>query len=100
MSKTFEHGQLALKHKLDNEFELVFVVGYQKMLPLLYLDKLLDEIHLRFRKKYEINLKEHDYYANPSAFDFSGDFQRILDNVEKKSKESQESKGMRTFQQV
>ncbi len=40
-------GQLALKYKLDNEFELVFVVAYQKMLPLLYLDKLLDELQLR-----------------------------------------------------
>ena len=32
----------------DNEFELVFVIAYQKMLPLLYLDKLLDEIQLRW----------------------------------------------------
>ena len=48
-------GQLALKYKLvkmvkytttitrihfqDNEFELVFVLGYQKMLALAYLDK-------------------------------------------------------------
>ena len=39
----------------DNEFELVFVIAYQKMLPLLYLDKLLDEIQLRWRwKKVEL----------------------------------------------
>ena len=31
----------------DNEFELVFVIAYQKMLNLHYLDKLLDEIQLR-----------------------------------------------------
>ena len=43
----YESGSLAIKYKLDNEFELVFIVGYQKMLPLLYLDKLLDEIQLR-----------------------------------------------------
>jgi signal recognition particle receptor subunit alpha len=48
---------LAIKYKLDNEFELVFVAGYQKMLPLLYLDKLLDEIQLRFRDKYLHDLK-------------------------------------------
>jgi signal recognition particle receptor subunit alpha len=47
----YEAGSLAVKYKLDNEFELVFVVGYQKMLPLLYLDKLLDEIQLRLIKK-------------------------------------------------
>ena len=38
----FEQGSLALKYKLDNKFDLVFVVGYQKMLPLNYLNKLLD----------------------------------------------------------
>ena len=43
----WEHGQLALKYKMDNEFELVFVIAYQKMFTLLYLDKLLDEIQLR-----------------------------------------------------
>ena len=31
----------------DNEFELVFVIAYQKMFTLMYLDKLLDEIQLR-----------------------------------------------------
>ena len=34
----------------DNEFELVFVIAYQKMLNLHYLDKLLDEIQLRLDK--------------------------------------------------
>jgi signal recognition particle receptor subunit alpha len=48
-NNSFEVGSLALKYKLDNEFELVFVAAYQKMLPLSYLDKLLDEIQLRFR---------------------------------------------------
>lgn len=51
-NNTYESGSLALKYKLDNEFELVFVAAYQKMLPLSYMDKLLDEIHLRFRDKY------------------------------------------------
>ena len=58
----WESGQLALRYKMigdaikseyeieivvieqDNEFELVFVIAYQKMLNLHYLDKLLDEI--------------------------------------------------------
>ena len=61
----WESGQLALRYKMvgdaieseyeieivvieqDNEFELVFVIAYQKMLNLHYLDKLLDEIQLR-----------------------------------------------------
>ena len=54
----FEQGLLALKYKLDNEFELVFVVGYQKNLKLIYLDKLLDDIQMRFRDNYAQYLKE------------------------------------------
>ncbi len=53
----YESGSLALKYRLDNEFELVFVAAYQKMLPLFYLDKLLDEIQLRFRDKFIQDLK-------------------------------------------
>ena len=53
----FESGSLALKYKLDNEFELVFIAAFQKMLPLLYLDKLLDEIQKRFRDRFEHDLK-------------------------------------------
>ena len=48
----FESGSLALKYRLDNEFELVFIAAFQKMLPLLYLDKLLDEIQKLFRDKF------------------------------------------------
>lgn len=54
---SYESGSLALKYKLDNEFELVFIAAYQKMLPLSYLDKLLDEIQLRFRDRYFKDLK-------------------------------------------
>lgn len=44
---------LALQYRLNNEFELVFVVGYQKMLSLSYIDKFLDEIQLAFRDKFD-----------------------------------------------
>lgn len=36
-NNSFEHNALTLKYKLDNEFELVFVVAYQKILQLSYL---------------------------------------------------------------
>lgn len=62
----WESGQLALRYKMvgdvikhayeieivvveqDIEFELVFVIAYQKMLNLHYLDKLLNEIQFRW----------------------------------------------------
>jgi len=94
----FESGSLALRYKLDNEFELVFVVGYQKMLPLNYLDKLLDEIQLRFRDKYAQDLKESDLFGNSTFSDFDREFKITVDLVEKKTKEIQGSKKMGSFE--
>jgi len=94
----FESGSLALRYKLDNEFELVFVVGYQKMLPLTYLDKLLDEIQLRFRDKYAQDLKESGLFGNSTFSDFDREFKITVDLVEKKAKEIQGSKKMGSFE--
>lgn len=76
-------GQLALKYKLDNEFELVFVLGYQKMLTMTYLDKLLDEIHLRFRDMFLDHLKAGDVYSDFSCF--GGEYSKVLKVVEKEA---------------
>jgi len=64
----WESGQLALKYKLDNEFELVFVVAYQKMLPMLYLDKLLNELQIRFRDLYNEELRADCLLLDCSSF--------------------------------
>jgi len=88
----YENGSLALKYKLDNEFELVFVVGYQKMLPLLYLDKLLDEIQLRFRDRFSEDLTEKNFYGESTFANFSEEFRTTLSLVEKRSKEAAEAK--------
>ena len=80
----FEHGSLALKYRLDNEFELVFVAAYQKMLPLLYLDKLLDEIQLRFRDRFEAELKDAStFLASGNVYSaFGNDFKKTMAAVE------------------
>ena len=77
----------------DNEFELVFVLGYQKMLALAYLDKvkqssikfgqkslkksfqLLDEIQLRFRDMFLDSLKAGDVFRDFSGF--GADFPKV-----------------------
>ena len=82
-NSSYESGNMALKYKLDNEFELVFVAAYQKMLPLFYLDKLLDEIARRFRDKYQQDLRESNFCR---GFEFSGEFQKTLKMVEMDSK--------------
>lgn len=48
----YQTERLQLKYKMDNEFHLVFVAGYQKMLTLSYVDKFLDDIQLAFRDKF------------------------------------------------
>jgi len=80
----WESGQLALRYKLDNEFELVFVIGYQKMLNLTYLDKLLDEIQLRFRDSFQDDLKSSKYFQDFSGF--TSEFSKIWKIVEESSK--------------
>jgi len=80
----WESGQLALRYKMDNEFELVFVLAYQKMLNLHYLDKLLDEIQLRFRDMFKDNLKAGNFLEDFS--NFGPEFTRALKLVEEEAK--------------
>lgn len=61
-NQTFDHNSLTLKYKLDNEFELVFVVAFQKVLQLAYVDKFLNDIHLEFRDKYKDDLQNGRYF--------------------------------------
>merc|ERR1711893_344229 len=98
----YENGSLALKYKLDNEFELVFVVGYQKMLPLLYLDKLLDEIQLRFRNRFTSDLREKNFFGLGVYDGFTKEFMQTLQGVENKTKLEKEAKlseGPRSYEQ-
>ena len=68
------------------------MVGYQKMLPLLYLDKLLDEIQLRFRDRFGEDLTEKNFYGADTFANFSEEFRATLSLVEKRSKEAAEAK--------
>lgn len=61
-NNSFDHNALTLKYKLDNEFELVFVAAYQKILQLSYVDKFIDDVHLAFRDKYKDELQNSQYF--------------------------------------
>jgi len=91
-SGSFNHGQLAIQYKLDNEFELVFVVGYQNILNLSYIDKLLTDIQLEFRDRYKNKLLGDDFF---SKFDFDERFTDILLENEVQSKNKKRE--MKTF---
>jgi len=97
-TSTFESGSLALKYRLDNEFELVFIAAYQKMIPLLYLDKLLDEIQLRFRDRFGADLK-NSLMSSSLYESFTSEFGRVQASIENRSREEDNERKMRTFDQ-
>ncbi|XP_050511004.1 signal recognition particle receptor subunit alpha homolog [Diabrotica virgifera virgifera] len=95
--KTFDHDGLILQYKLDNEFDLVFVVAYQKILQLSYVDKFLNDIHLEFRDKYKNELTEKLYFQD---FSFVDTYNSTLKSAENWSKvQLKQPKQMRTFEE-
>ncbi|XP_011310158.1 signal recognition particle receptor subunit alpha homolog [Fopius arisanus] len=92
----YEHDSLRLQYKLDNEFELVFVVAYQKILQLSYVDKFLNDIHLEFRDKFKNQLEKSQWFFDYGKF--VGDYQNILMSAEQWGKQQAKMpKQMRTF---
>ncbi|KAG8434646.1 hypothetical protein GDO86_012851 [Hymenochirus boettgeri] len=95
----YNHDSLTLKYKLDNQFELVFVVGYQKILTLTYVDKLIDDVHKVFRDKYRNQIQQNGTLGLLNgSFDFLDDFSILLRAAEDSSKIRPPSV-MKTFEQ-
>lgn len=84
VNSAWNHNTLSLQYKLDNEFELVFVVAYQNILKLTYIDKFLTEIQLRFRDKYKQQIQNKNFNCDFS--DFQIDFNAILKECETEAK--------------
>ncbi|KAJ0063598.1 hypothetical protein NL108_004425 [Boleophthalmus pectinirostris] len=97
---SFTHDALSLKYKLDNEFELIFVVGFQKILTLTYVDKFLDDVQLHFRDRYKNELEQKGALKLlNNNFDFEDDFNMLLKEAEESSKAQSRVRGMRTFEE-
>ncbi|XP_060814784.1 signal recognition particle receptor subunit alpha homolog isoform X1 [Bombus pascuorum] len=92
---TFEYDSLRLQYKLDNEFELVFVVAYQKILQLSYVDKFLNDIHLEFRDRFKNELENSKWFYN---FEFQNNYEHVLAMAEQWARtQAKVPKQMRTF---
>ncbi|EFN89594.1 signal recognition particle receptor subunit alpha homolog isoform X2 [Harpegnathos saltator] len=92
---SFEHDSLRLQYKLDNEFELVFVVAYQKILQLSYVDKFLNDVHLEFRDRFKNELENASWFSN---FEFEHAYRLVLERAEQWSRtQAKLPKQMRTF---
>ncbi|CAH1797097.1 unnamed protein product [Owenia fusiformis] len=96
-NNSFSHDALTLKYKLDNEFELTFVVAYQKILQLSYVDKFLNDIQIEFRNRYKDDLQVGRYNR---SFDFTETFMSMLKSAEEASRAAaQKPRKMKTFEQ-
>ncbi|XP_040031608.2 signal recognition particle receptor subunit alpha [Gasterosteus aculeatus] len=86
-NNSYNHEGLSLKYKLDNEFELIFVVGFQKILTLTYVDKFIDDIQLHFRDRYKNELEQKGALRLiNSSFQFEDDFRVLLREAEESSR--------------
>lgn len=98
-SSSYDHQNLTLQYKLDNEFELIFVVAFQKILQLAYIDKFLSDVHLEFRDKYknELTTQGREFMK---SYHFDDDFRRLLKDAEAWGREQATiPRQMRTFDQ-
>lgn len=59
---TFRTGNYALRWTLANEFDLVFVAVYQKLLSLLFLEELLEVAKRKFCSMFVANGRKYDCY--------------------------------------
>jgi len=96
----FKQDGITLKYKLDNEFDLVFLVVYQSVIQMSYADKLLTEVNLRFLDLYKNVLgPETLFREGPKLFKgFKQDFSKITERL-KHEVANAEPKKPRTYQE-
>ncbi|CAI4228743.1 unnamed protein product [Auanema sp. JU1783] len=99
----FKDNGMTIKFKLDNEFELVFLVVYQSIVQLSYTDKLINDVCQRFRDLYKnvLQNKQIFYQHGSKSFrHFDEEFQSILnENMRQSLKASETVKKPKTFQE-
>lgn len=87
---------MAVQFKLDNEFDLVYAVVYQKVITLPYVDNFLGDIQCAFKEKFSDVLMSSQLYA--VDYDFEKEFRDTLSLAESSAKQnSMAPKTMRSF---
>jgi len=75
----YEANNVAVKRAVNNEFQLLFVATYQKILKLSYVDKFLDDIQRRFTETFHEQLKHRKF---GESFEFSSEYRACLREAE------------------
>ncbi|CAF1471970.1 unnamed protein product, partial [Adineta steineri] len=77
-----------IHYKLDNEYQLVFILGYHETLNISYADKFLDEIQKRFRDQYKEDLTRGGFSR---SFPFRATYDEVLSQVEHAEEEAKKT---------
>ncbi|KAF6778367.1 hypothetical protein AHF37_01823 [Paragonimus kellicotti] len=92
----FIHDSRAIRLHMDNEFNLLFIAAYQRILQLTYVDKFLTAIALEFRDKYKNKLQCNEILCNFE--DFNIVYSETLKRIELEDRALRTgAKPMRTF---
>ncbi|DBA02870.1 TPA: hypothetical protein N0F65_005897 [Lagenidium giganteum] len=89
--KKYINDSYAMQWAFENKLDLVFVVVYQKILQLLYIDELLESV----RKEFIAMFREEILQKKPVSFDAK--FIKLLKDVELRFAEKQTRKAPRAF---
>jgi len=93
-STNYIKNEYELKWNFSNETNLIFVVVYQKIVPLTYADELLNATKKAFLKKYSEEVQSPLDYEE---YDFDEDFTNLLNRIEMKDNEAKKNKVQRSF---
>ncbi|VDN01141.1 unnamed protein product [Thelazia callipaeda] len=97
----FKHNDVTIKYKLDNEFELVFLVVYQSAIQLSYADQLLSDVHKKFRDMYKNVLSDNKFLFLSTVRTYR-QFTDVFQNIYREAQISltkQPDKVMRKFEE-
>ncbi|TPX30146.1 hypothetical protein SmJEL517_g06224 [Synchytrium microbalum] len=84
-----------MKWSIANELGVIFVVAYQKILHLTYIDELLERVKRAFISSYTDAICDVD---SLHQFDFDDKFDAILEDLEARDRDEKKSKGPRKFE--
>eukprot|EP01114_Cavostelium_apophysatum_P021575 TRINITY_DN7572_c0_g1_i1.p1 TRINITY_DN7572_c0_g1~~TRINITY_DN7572_c0_g1_i1.p1 ORF type:complete len:607 (+),score=211.21 TRINITY_DN7572_c0_g1_i1:88-1908(+) len=101
---SFNHDLYTLKWTFANEFELIFVVVYQKILSLFYIEELLEVVSAKFTERYAPQLKnlKNEIRNQEQFLEFTDVFSKILTALETRTakQKTERLKGPRPFEKT
>ncbi|KAK9719244.1 hypothetical protein K7432_004907 [Basidiobolus ranarum] len=94
---SYIHGSYVLNWTFANELDLVFVIVYQKILQLTYIDELLETVKQVFCKAYGQEVKLE---GDLPEIEFNSKFETILHHVETKDLQAKKTRAPKRFEET